>query len=146
MNRLSGFTLIELMVVVVIIAIFAVIATPSYQSYISRSEATQMQQEMLRLANLLEQHKSRNFNYRGFDINAYSPKVARTYSIELKDGMDTAKLLTASDVMGQAWVLKAETTNSKNFNLLLNSSGIRCKNQTKANVKYTECGVGAKSW
>lgn len=146
MNRPSGFTLVELMIVVVIIAIFAVIAIPSYQSYIGRSEASQMQQEMLRLANLLEQHKSRNFNYRGFDINAYSPKLSRTYSIELKDGTDTAKLLTASDAMGQAWILKAETTNPKNFNFLLNSSGMRCKNRTKENVSYTDCGVGAESW
>jgi type IV pilus assembly protein PilE len=142
----SGFTLIELMIVVVIVAIFAAIAIPSYQMYIRKAEAAQAQQEMLRVANLLEQHKARNFNYRGFNLNNQSLVVPKTYSFELVDASDTSKLLTAADAVGQAWIMKVVTTNPENFNFLLNSSGMRCKNKAKDNVTYTVCGRGEESW
>ena len=45
MNKHTGFTLIELMVVVVIVAIFAAITIPFYQSYIRRAETSKAKQE-----------------------------------------------------------------------------------------------------
>ena len=48
MRKLSGFTLIELMVVVVIIAILAAIAIPSYQTYMRKNLTAQVQQEILK--------------------------------------------------------------------------------------------------
>ena len=64
-----GFTLIELMVVIVIVAIFAAIAIPSYQVYILRADRAQVQQEVQKIAEQLSIHKSRNFNYKGFDAS-----------------------------------------------------------------------------
>ena len=146
MNKHTGFTLIELMVVVVIVAIFAAIAIPSYQAYIRRAETSKAQQETQRIAALLERHKARNFSYKGFDLTAQSISTPRTYSFDLKDGAATTKLLIATDASGRSWVLKIMTTDAKNFNYLMTSSGVRCKNTTAENITYTGCGTGAEAW
>jgi type IV pilus assembly protein PilE len=145
MNK-NGFTLIELMVVVVIVAIFVAIAIPSYQAYIRRAETSNAQQELKRIATLLERHKARNFSYKGFDLSAQTLSTPRTYSFDLKDGADTTKLLNATGASGRTWVLKATTTDTKNYNYLLTSSGIRCRNLTAANITYTGCGTGGEAW
>ncbi|WP_342063573.1 type IV pilin protein [Acinetobacter pittii] len=142
----QGFTLIEVMVAVVIVAILVAIALPSYQAYVWRTEASQAQQEMLRIASLLERHKARNFSYKGFDLTTLAVRVPRTYTFTLKDGTDTTKLLSATDALGRSWVLKVTTSNAQNYNFLLTSTGLQCKNTTVANVTYTSCGTGGMSW
>lgn len=141
-----GFTLIELMVVVVIIAIFAAIAIPSYQEYVRRANAAQAQQEIQRIASELERWKSRNFNYLGYNL---SPTTIQNYTFEIKDGMVGNPALTATGASGQSWVVRAENSDDKNFTLLMTSSGIRCKNKTKANVTFDTCGTqatGGEQW
>ena len=64
----NGFTLVELMIVVMIVAILAAIAMPSYQAYGRRAAVSTAQQEMLKLAEQLEQHKGKNFSYACFDL------------------------------------------------------------------------------
>ena len=168
----KGFTLIELMVVVVIVAIFTAIAIPSYQEYARRADVSMVQQEMQKIAEQLERHKSKNFTYRGFDpayiYGATGPMTsiilpqgatgtAIKYTITIRDADDSTKLLTAVDgssppkptVRGRNWAMKAETSDVKNYNFLMTSSGMKCKNKTKANVSYTGCGsiaAGREEW
>ncbi len=142
----KGFTLIELMVVVVIVAIFAAIAIPSYQEYMRRANAAQAQQEIQRIASELERWKSRNFNYLGFNLN---PNAVQNYTFEIKDGTTGNPDLTATAANGRSWVIRAERPDEKSFSFLMTSSGIRCKNKTKANVTFETCGTkitGREEW
>ncbi|RZF56934.1 prepilin-type N-terminal cleavage/methylation domain-containing protein [Acinetobacter halotolerans] len=159
----KGFTLVELMIVVVIVAIFAAIAIPSYQEYVRRAIAAQAQQEMQRLSTELERGKTRNFNYLGFQttpnpivLPVGATGAAIQYTITVSDGIDVSKSLTDSTASGQSWVMRgmwkaADTTNVDNFSFLMTSSGVRCKNKTKANITATNvgnatCGVGREEW
>ena len=54
-NQAKGFTLIELLITVAIVAILASIAFPSYTDFVTRSNRTEAQRELLRIANLQEQ-------------------------------------------------------------------------------------------
>jgi type IV pilus assembly protein PilE len=161
----QGFTLIELMVVVAIVAILAMIAIPSYQTHTRKAIAGQAQQEIQKLAEQLERHKGKNFSYLGFDpsylykdnsgnLIGYSTTNAQLnlplnssgtavkYIVSVRDGTDTTKLLTNTTALGQRWAIKAESQDPNNFTFLMTSTGIQCKNQTRANVSYTGCGTG----
>lgn len=150
LRRSSGFTLLELMVVVVIVAIFAAIAIPSYQNFVRRSAAAQAQQEVQRIATLLEQAKSRNFNYIGFNLNP-NPTIVPSgatgtsiqYSITVMDGTDPTKALTAVDAVGQDYIIRALSTDNKNFSFIFSSTGLRCK---KVGTSMDYNCEGAETW
>ena len=150
----SGFTLIELMVVVVIVAIFAAIAIPSYQEYVRRAVASQAQQEIQRLATLLDRRKARNFSYRGFATTSAVLPVGATgsaikYTLTIRDGNDPDLELTDDDAAGRNWAIQAVSSDDKNYTMLLTSTGMRCKNKTTANVDFESCGSttnGSEEW
>lgn len=54
-KMINGFTLIELLITVAIVAILAAVAFPSYTDFVARSNRTEAQRELLRIANLQEQ-------------------------------------------------------------------------------------------
>ncbi|MHA3080435.1 type IV pilin protein [Acinetobacter sp. ANC 5502] len=146
-----GFTLIEMMVAVVIVAILVAIAIPSYQEYARRSRAAQAQQEMQRLAILLDRWKARNFNYKGFSTTTttVSTTTSYPYTITIVDPDASNVTLTNNSAVGRNWAIQATTTDQKNYNFLLTSTGIRCKNKTLSNVSYTSCGTtvqGSENW
>ncbi|WHP04881.1 MULTISPECIES: type IV pilin protein [Acinetobacter] len=172
----KGFTLIELMIVLVIIAILAAIAIPSYQQYVRNGVATQAMNEMQRLSNLLEQHKARNLNYRGFSTTSITVPInssgsEKRYTILVRDATVPGVALDNATALGQGWVMLAEanskinyggscsTCNSlqdQNFSFLITSSGIRCKTKDKlidSEVLTTTklastnpCGANSENW
>lgn len=54
-NRIRGFSLVELLITVAIVAILASVAFPAYTDFVTRSNRTEAQRELLRIANLQEQ-------------------------------------------------------------------------------------------
>lgn len=142
MKNHAGFTLIELMVVIMVVAILAAIAIPSFEQYTRRAIASQTEQEIQKLAMELERYKSKNFSYKNFTVA--TTNFPTGYTLDLKDGTDTTKTLDQG--VGQKWVVKAVTTDAKNYSFLLTSSGFRCKNKTSANITYTDCGTGTEDW
>lgn len=150
LKRSSGFTLIELMVVLIIVAIFAAIAIPNYQNFVRRNTAAQAQQEVQRIATLLERQKSRNFNYIGFTLTP-NPTVIPAgstgsdvkYTITVADGADTSKSLTDGNSTGQEYIIRALSADNKNFSFILSSSGLRCK---KSGTSMDYNCTGAEAW
>ena len=54
-SQIKGFTLVELLIAVAIVAILGAVAFPAYTDFVARSNRTEAQRELLRIANLQEQ-------------------------------------------------------------------------------------------
>lgn len=65
MKRISGFTLLELMIVIAVIGILAAIAIPNYNEYVLRSKITEGLAGLSQMTTKLEQYFQDNRSYVG---------------------------------------------------------------------------------
>lgn len=165
-KNLAGFTLIELMVVVVIVAIFAAIAIPSYAQYIERKDLAVVKQEAQKLASELERFKSKNYSYKGFDATyLYAGSYDRAdgtlllpigsdantakYTLTLTENATGYKTLDQADT-GLKWVITATrmdtTKQANNYDVMLNSDGLRCMTKTTGVIADADNGKPNKSF
>ncbi len=79
---INGFTLVELLIAVAIVAILASIALPAYTDFVARSNRSEAQRELLRIANLQEQLY--------IDTRAYTDNMERL-------GLDKDPFITEND-------------------------------------------------
>ncbi|WP_285292148.1 type IV pilin protein [Acinetobacter sp. C32I] len=152
----SGFTLIELMITVAIVAIIAAIAIPSYDTYIRRADLSTAQQEMLKVAELLEKHRARNFSYDGFVLKGTASNQGAYYTVP--SATNSSLLLPLNAISGnqkftltltvnaQTWSLKGVSQSPRNYSLLMTSAGFKCKTKTAANITASSCGNETEDW
>ena len=64
-SKVSGFTLIELMIVIVVAAVLAVVAIPSYRQYVLRTHRVEAKRTLLNVATAQEEFYLQNNTYAG---------------------------------------------------------------------------------
>lgn len=129
-NKRSGFTLVELMIIVAIIAILVAFAYPSYQESIRRTKRVDMQASMQQIASQIQRYKIANFTLIGvtksdLGIEANYPiQGAALYTVSISP-VDNAGKVTSN-----SWSIVAtpvSTGGQKGYgDIVLNSRGERC--------------------
>lgn len=181
LSRAGGFTLLQLMITILILTILTSLAVSSYKQQQRRAACSAAEAEMSKLAEQLGRYKARNFNFKGFNpgylygstgvVTSVTLPVsatgnAITYTLTLVD-ISTATPAplaegalaagaTSTLGLGQQWAILASrnesnTLQSTNYNLLLTSTGVRCKTKSAvANVSslssYQGCGNASEAW
>ncbi|MED5388439.1 MAG: type IV pilin protein [Pseudomonadota bacterium] len=116
--KLSGFTLIELMIVVAIVGMLAAIAYPSYQNHVEKGRVSDGRVALTRAANLME----RCFSTRGTYANCPAlataiPSESGFYSVD--DSAADANSFTLQATRAKA------TSNNKCGTLTLTQTGAK---------------------
>lgn len=127
--RISGFSLIELMVAVVIVGILAAIAMPSYSNYVIRGSRAAAQTELLELASLQEKIYLNSSAYTASVTTAYDGN-ATTGGLGKTTGQTSdSKYALALSGVGQTYTLTATpvagTGQAGNGCLTIQENGMR---------------------
>lgn len=101
--RLSGFTLLELMIVVAIVAILMAIAIPSYQKYILRGHRTDATRALQDLASREENYYFSNSTYPASfnSLGATNTTLSGFYLITIPASSATNYKITATPLNNQ---------------------------------------------
>jgi type IV pilus assembly protein PilE len=122
-NSVSGFTLIELMIVVGIVAVLAAIAYPAYTQFIMQGNRTDATKTLQLAAQSLERCYSVNFTYVGCTVNGnvqndqstmQTPNNYYTITFNIPDPQDYSLVAVAT---------ASPQTNDQCFQFTLFSSG-----------------------
>ena len=144
-NSLSGFTLIELMIVVAIIGVLAAVSYPSYREYTVRTHRTDATGNLLELAQYLERYNTEVGNYTGASLPfTQSPKEGSTkyYNLATSSLTATAFTLTATPLGGQlAHDTACGTLSLKSTSVKCILGGTKCSDSATASVRdaVAEC-------
>lgn len=115
LKKVTGFSLIELMVAIAIIGILATIALPSYQAYVEKSRLRAAQADIVALSLAIENHYQRTLSYPTHDdilendtpkteistaFTSWKPSSVDGISFKLKSGTAGIKDVNGADLPG----------------------------------------------
>lgn len=103
MRHLSGFSLIELMIVVAVVAILSAIALPAYQDYVTRGKITEATSNLADMRVKLEQFFQDNRTYIGACVAGTAaplPTGTRYFTFTCPTLTATAFTVTATGIAG----------------------------------------------
>lgn len=154
-RNMTGFTLVELMIVLAIIAIVAAVAIPSYDNYRKRSDRAEAQSTLMTAASAMERYKLQRFTYNGATagtattstISSVTPASGTVkYNISFVVGGATV----ATNTNGTTYEIRAISTRamdgsaSKQEVLQIDNQGRKC---FKTGSSVTSCTYGTDaSW
>lgn len=127
-KKISGFTLIELMITVAIVGILVSIALPSYREYINRGKRAQARSEVLRAEGWLERFYTENNRYTNNANNSANTVFATRFGPIPNDGGPVNYNVTAV-MTATTYTLTAAPAGSM--------VGDACGSYTKTNVAPT---------
>lgn len=104
-NKMSGFSLLELLITVMIIGVLAAIAYPAYIDHMNKTRRTDGQAALMNLASYMESYYTENNTYVGatlanLGLTAASPQGF--YNVGITNASATAYTLSATPVGAQA--------------------------------------------
>lgn len=124
-KKISGFTLIELMIVIAIIGVLIAIAYPSYTQYKVRTHRAEAQTEMLKIAQELQQYNNANKTFVGATLLRLYGATSFPVSNPLYNFTFAQNSPTVKDWTIVATPLRG-TIQAGDGHIVLNSIGERC--------------------
>jgi type IV pilus assembly protein PilE len=131
-NKVTGFTLIELMIVIVVVAVLAAIAMPSYRQYVLRTHRTEATRTLLNVAVAQEKFHLQNNTYAGPSALEIAPPGGLGISGTTERGhyavVITAGGVSAFSATATAQGAQADDTRCASFTI--DQAGIRTATNT----------------
>jgi type IV pilus assembly protein PilE len=112
MNKATGFTLIELMIVVVIVGILMAISVPAYRDYVMRSHRTDAHSSLLDIAARQERHVAQYNRYA--DVITAADATGLNMTANSKEGYYTlAAAACAGGLIANCYTITATAVGSQ---------------------------------